>query len=138
MHAHRAGMAPARNKIYELKEKLKEWHNQEGSEVQEDEKGCFGGAYNAWFRGGCLLEEPDNKVVYMMKLECLNMLRIFNIMAIDISMGDLMMSLPQQQELLEYELCVGQEVPVDDDEAAELWEFITELLEDGLAMYREE
>jgi hypothetical protein len=36
----------------ESKEKLKEFHKQTGSQVKEIEKGCFGGAFNAWLGAG--------------------------------------------------------------------------------------
>jgi hypothetical protein len=52
MHAHRTGGHQARQKVLELKDELKEFHNQVGSQVKESEKGCFGGAFNAWLRAG--------------------------------------------------------------------------------------
>jgi hypothetical protein len=47
MHAYRAGGHQARQKIMELKEELKVYHNQAGSKVIEGERGYFGGALNA-------------------------------------------------------------------------------------------
>jgi hypothetical protein len=38
--------------VLELKNELKEFHNQGGGQVKESEKGCFGGAFNAWLRAG--------------------------------------------------------------------------------------
>jgi hypothetical protein len=32
--------------VLELKDELKEFYNQIGSQVKESEKGCFGGAFN--------------------------------------------------------------------------------------------
>ena len=45
----RGGMA-ATSKVLALKEELREWHNQPGSQIREDEKGCFRAAWNAWYR----------------------------------------------------------------------------------------
>jgi hypothetical protein len=52
MHAYRTGGHQARQKVLELKDELKDFHNQVGSQVKESEKGCFGGAFNAWLRAG--------------------------------------------------------------------------------------
>jgi hypothetical protein len=46
MYAYRTGGHQARQKVLELKDELKEFHNQIGSQVKESEKGCFGGAFN--------------------------------------------------------------------------------------------
>jgi hypothetical protein len=48
--AWRRGGVAAIGKVLALKKELEEWHNQPGSQVKEDEKGCFGGAWNAWYR----------------------------------------------------------------------------------------
>jgi hypothetical protein len=52
MHTYRTGGYQARQKVLELKDELKEFHNQIGSQVKESEKGCFGGAFNVWLRAG--------------------------------------------------------------------------------------
>jgi hypothetical protein len=36
--------------VLKLKDELKEFYNQIGSQVKESEKGCFGGAFNVWLR----------------------------------------------------------------------------------------
>jgi hypothetical protein len=52
MHALKAGGHYARQKMLELKDELRVFHNQPGSKVVEREKGCFGGAFNAWVTAG--------------------------------------------------------------------------------------
>ena len=77
-HTYQAGGNSAVRMILKLKKKLKKWHEQEGSKVAESEKGCFGAAFNAWFRGGCKVDKDD--VVYkMMTVEVYNINRIWNI-----------------------------------------------------------
>jgi hypothetical protein len=46
MHTYRTKGYQARQKVLELKDELKEFYNQIGSQVKESEKGCFGGAFN--------------------------------------------------------------------------------------------
>ena len=59
LHATKTGGHQAREKVLELKDELKEFHNQAGNQVREDEKGCFGGAHNAWLRAG----RPEERCV---------------------------------------------------------------------------
>jgi hypothetical protein len=85
MHAFRAGGHQARQKMHELKDKLKDFHNNtSGSEVRQDEKGCFGGAYNAWFRAGC--PGNDESVLFQMAtVEAYQMDKIFDLISVDVS-----------------------------------------------------
>jgi hypothetical protein len=118
--------------MFELKDKLKEWHNQPGSKVQADEKGCFGGAYNAWFResGGVL---DEGQVCRMAILECFNVDAIYTIMLIDPYKGE-MMTEEQRQRLLDFELVLD----VKDLEVREYRvgiRFALGLTENGLVRY---
>jgi hypothetical protein len=134
MNAHRNGSGPARTKLFELKDELKEWHNQPGSKVQADEKGCFGGAYNAWLReSGGILDE--GQVCEMAILECFNVKALFNIMLVDLDKGD-MMTEEQRQRLLDFELVLDmKDLEVLEYEAG--IQCALGLKENGLARYEE-
>jgi hypothetical protein len=134
MNAHCTGSGPARTKLFELKDKLKEWHNQPGSKVQADEKGCFGGAYNAWFREGCTLDQ--GQVCEMAILECFNMDALFHIMKVNEDEEDMMTEV-QRQRLLDFELVLDV-TNLGVREYRVRLQFALGLKENGLARYQEE
>jgi len=128
--------------ILELRKKLKKWHEQEGSKVAESEKGCFGGAYNAWFTAGCK-EDEDDLVYQMMTVEAYNTHQIWDIIKLREDEIDEIepknscwSSEDHEEQLHKYELFIELPEPKSDN-----MKYIKELYyawaEDGLNTYEE-
>jgi hypothetical protein len=135
MHAYRAGGHQARQKMMELKEELKVYHNQAGSKVIEGERGCFGGALNAWIRAG---EPREICTVWLMAItEGFAVTEVCELIKTEIFDGEMeRMGQGEVDEFVAYKMRLGPaEISGAEQKTGEKW--CVEQAVDGLARYEE-